>query len=666
MKTFNTQVSPQYVALTDEQEVINGKKCYLHEVQKRMKLDFEQLPECTIITAPTGTGKSYAFPFPALQYQLKEKSAYERESKRRGLIVLPTNALINELYDNFCLTYPQLRIQKITGQSLNEMEIKGFNRWKKMIEISQESDLIITNPDIINYAMHGGYHKLLQTPSEKDIENKSFVKRKTGGKEFSNFLENIQYVIFDEYHLYDEAQIANLLTLVFLQKLFLNENNPTRFFFVSATPENGLKKYFQELGMPFKEIIEHIGDQPAKARAIHGRLQVEFFQDSIHQIIQAKKAEIEAELKADRRVLIILNNLREVQELAQELRSQYPYYQVFESTGYQPKDSAQNERLEKAHLIVATNKAEVGVNYKVEYCLMETGKYFQNFVQRFGRVSRGEMEGKVVVCLDSVSFQKLNKQIPQDQTFSYYDFLEKMRSVMQERKFYEQSIPYYMGEYIWCIQRNIRLYQEHNTREYFAERLQKLEFFTNGKAYSRYRVFQEIQESIDRMIKQFPKQAKTIEWEDWWENYRNTYFRFRDSSKIVRIVDTFQGFETEYSLDWVLQHKEIYEIKTEVINEKKTLITYFVGNLKERNKDIQYTVSTIPNVEMLGNQLVGFGEKYDWKKVFLAAVDGIERRIRKDIGQLTELKLDLLKKIRPLAETFTQKRAEITDIAIDE
>ena len=106
---------------------------------------------------------------------------------------------------------------------------------------------------------------------------------KTGDTNFSRFLSAFNYVIFDEYHLYDEAQIANILTLVKLREFFLKHEGAkkgkvhgVRFLFVSATPEEGLKKIFEEENMAYEEIIEEIVDDSTHARPIHGKIAVEF------------------------------------------------------------------------------------------------------------------------------------------------------------------------------------------------------------------------------------------------------------------------------------------------------------------------------------------------------------------------------------------------------
>ena len=112
MKSHQITLNPQYVGLTEVRERFpDDEKGWvehrLHEVQKRMKLDYEELPEMNIITAPTGTGKSYAFPFPVLN--TKKEKPKPNEVALRALIVLPTNALINELHQNFQKTFPNLK-----------------------------------------------------------------------------------------------------------------------------------------------------------------------------------------------------------------------------------------------------------------------------------------------------------------------------------------------------------------------------------------------------------------------------------------------------------------------------------------------------------------------------------------------------------------------------
>ena len=675
MDSFSVRIRPQYVKHTEEKETINGRECFLHEVQKRIKTSFEQLPEFTVITAPTGTGKSYAFPFPAINAKCQPKGI-DHQGGVRGLIVLPTNALINELAKNFQRTYPQLEINSLTGPGLDEYHVKGYNRWKKAIEIAESSDLVITNPDIINYAMHGGYHTLAFTG-------------KTGATRFSRFLSAFNYIVFDEYHLYDEAQVANILTLVKLRELFLKHHgvskgsvNGVRFLFVSATPEEGLKKLLEEEEYSYEEIVEEIVDDKTHARPIHGELKVEFVDSKdILALVKEKVPELRQVL-ATRRALLILDALREVQVLAGELKADFPGYTIYQSTGYVSSTEDHEVKIKSAHLIIATNKAEVGVNYDVEYCIMQPGKHFQNFVQRFGRVSRGEMEGTIVISVDK-KYHRFKRIFKSLEHIGYYRFLEIMRGELEGRKFYTERVPWYLGEYAWCIENNIRRYQAYEVHQYLKRRMQEKEFY-KGKVYQRYKLFREIDCKIRQMIKKalgvdklscsesglrkaniyqrLEKRApRTWQWVQWWNNYKDTFLVFRDGGKVVKIYDRQQGIELDYSLDWILQHKVIEEIQTLQL-EPYEVVKYIVGNLKDRDRDLQYTVSTIPNAGMQGNNYLSYSEMYKLDEVFEKAIARIYNKAKKGVGELDRLQMELCELLFGLAKTFSRKRLKIEAI----
>jgi CRISPR-associated endonuclease/helicase Cas3 len=648
MNKFTIKIKPQFVALTTEKEVFpNGQTCFLHEFQKRMKLDFDGFQDFTIVTAPTGTGKSYAFPFPVINAK-KSPKPFD-EGRIRGLIVLPTNALIDELSENFSKTYPFLNVKKITGRTLDELAVKGFDRWSKINELCKgNTDLVITNPDIINYAMHGGYHQN--------------AWQNTGRNNFYNFLEYFGYIIFDEYHLYDEAQIANLLTLVYLRDIFLQENNKIKFFFVSATPEKSLKDLLINKGYQVEEIIENIVEEENHSRAIHGLINVEFCSPLNQKVpINEYRSEIKNIIDSGKRVLIVLDKLNEVQLLSDDLAAQFPESVIYQSTGYTPKTENQQQKINEANIIVATNKAEVGVNYNVEYCIMQPGKYYQNFVQRFGRVARGDLEGKVVVSLDNVKFNSLKWIFNGCDEVNYYDFLEKIRFVIQSKKFYSEKVPYYMGEYIWCIEKNLKKQKgTFYVVQYFIERLNEENFFKNAESYSRYRLFYEIDKLIFTLNKSFNGPISKA-WNDWWNNYLNTFLSFRDNSVVVQIIDQQLNIELSYSLEWILQYKEIINIE-EVDCNTYTIKRYTVGKLKERDKDIQYVVNTIPSIGAKENEFLSPKEILDLPRVFEKRIGVIRDKNRRGVDEINRKQIEILDKVKLLSKTFDRKRLNIINI----
>lgn len=663
MKQIQFNIKPQYVKQTDTYgKFPDGKGSYnefpLHLVQKRIKEDFDNFPEFTVITAPTGTGKSYAFPFPVLNSQRKGGFGGLRKGKR-GLIVLPTNALIDELHENFSNMYKnEISIGKITGNHLNELQKKGFDRWTGILEIAQSNDLIITNPDIVNYAMHGGYHKNYWG--------------KTGRKEFHNFLDFFDYIIFDEYHLYDEAQIANILTLTYMREIFSRENHKIKYLFVSATPEKGLQQVLTDFKHEHEEIIEEIVSESEKARVIHGKLAVEIYHTRDYiQLIENKYNEIEEEIKTGRKVLIIFDTISELLRFSQAISRQFPNHRIAQSMGYAAEDENQNEEIKKANIILATNKAEVGVNYGVEYAIMQPGMFYGNFVQRFGRVSRGDLEGKIIIAIkENVQFNRLKKELSEPE-LSYYEFLEKIQSVFKAKEFYSEIVPSYIGEYLWCIKENIYRTSEYgkkignyNTFKTFESQINEIGIAENPKYLARYFLFQSINAKIWKLKQDFPNGVTVKEIENWWKRYRDTYLTFRDTSKIVQIVDETEQKELSYSLEWILQYKEVIG-KPEIIKKDNyEIVKYKVGDLKERDKDLQYEISTIPTL-IETPAIAMYSELNTDKKLKLLfenkVLDIIKKR-KKGWSEFDVLIVELMEKVKLLSLTFSRKRLKIENI----
>jgi hypothetical protein len=374
------------------------------------------------------------------------------------------------------------------------------------------------------------------------------------------------------------------------------------------------------------------------------------------------KSEIKNIIDSGKRVLIVLDKLNEVQILSDDLANQFPRSIIYQSTGYTPKTENQQRRIKEANIIIATNKAEVGVNYNVEYCIMQPGKYYQNFVQRFGRVARGALEGKVVVSIDNVKYNSLKRAFNGCEEVDYYDFLEKIRFVIQSKKFYSEKVPYYVGEYVWCIERNLKNQRgAYNTLKYFKKRLNEEDFFKNADAYSRYKLFSEIDELICSLNRAFPTGISSKAWAEWWNNYLDTFLSFRDNSIVVQIIDKQLNIELSYSLEWILQYKEILDIE-EIDCKKYVIKRYTVGKLKERDKDIQYVVNTIPSIGAKENELLSPKEIFDLPRTFEKSLSIIRNKNKSGVAEINKSQVKLIDKVKSLSKTFDRKRLNITEI----
>ena len=135
ISTLPVKIKPQFIAYSGTE--YDGLK--LHKIQE-IFYNYEKLPSVSIITAPTGTGKSFAFPLPLVQ-----RSGL---SKLKGMVISPTNALIENMKADFQTTFPNIKTEILNAKRLDEMEAKGrYDRWYAILKTIDESDLIITNPD---------------------------------------------------------------------------------------------------------------------------------------------------------------------------------------------------------------------------------------------------------------------------------------------------------------------------------------------------------------------------------------------------------------------------------------------------------------------------------------------------------------------------------------
>jgi CRISPR-associated endonuclease/helicase Cas3 len=326
-------LKPQFVATTEA--TYQGRR--LHRIQRRF-YEWDELPALTLMTAPTGTGKSYAFPLPIVRK--KEQGGL---SGRRGVVVAPTNALIDEM----CQVYQrdfgsQLRVSALNRKILDELDAHGPERWNSVLQIFSDNDLIITNPDLLNFAIFGGYHRF---------------KGMKGQLQFPELLAKVDYFVFDEYHLYDEEQIANVLAYIMLQQELIS-GRETKFIFASATPEKKLGALFQEQGWEYEEIIEPVLEtEPDNGRMIHGEVAVHFRKASLLDLVREHADEAWAVVERGERVLLIFDRLRDLQIAKSELRTLFPNLRIAEESGYMTRASSKDD-LQQAHIILGTNKLE--------------------------------------------------------------------------------------------------------------------------------------------------------------------------------------------------------------------------------------------------------------------------------------------------------------------
>ena len=139
-------VKERKIPFSDTKVELKGKKYILHTFQKVFYSDLSNLPTVTVVIAPTGAGKTFAFILPIIY------ARHHNYLPPRGLIIAPTNALVEDIYNSF---KEEAKIEKITGSTLQK---HGIERPKELLNRVKSANIIVTNPDIVNFVIHGGYH----------------------------------------------------------------------------------------------------------------------------------------------------------------------------------------------------------------------------------------------------------------------------------------------------------------------------------------------------------------------------------------------------------------------------------------------------------------------------------------------------------------------------
>lgn len=613
-------------------EQFEGRR--LHSVQQAL-LHCDELPEFTVITAPTGTGKSFAFPLPIIQH----KRSGSHFSKRRCIIVSPTNALIDDMEKEYAKIFPDLRVSKLNRKKLDELNAKGPERWNAIIQLITDNEVVITNPDLLNFALFGGYY------------------RHKGQKEISEIFARIDYFVFDEYHLYDEEQVANIISWIAVKKALIAK--PVKFIFASATPEKGLVAVLCAQGFKPAEIIESISDKAIPtSRKIHGQIEVTFLKGATPvQYLISNAETVKRWIKDGERVLVVFDRMTELRIARPEIEKQFHNVAIAEISGYYTKSEFKEEP-GNAGLILGTNKIEVGVNLDVSICLMQTGKHFANFVQRFGRIARQGKDGKAIIFLDN-KIKEIEKAFTGKETLSYYDFIEQCRNIelLSDRKFYSEKIPQYLGVYYFIIAKNIKDYA---TQRLFRENLK-----LDSQAGFMLGLMRIINKGIRRLeyINSACGKKYNIDienWNEWWKIFTGTFKYFRTSMPDTLVRDLTCNKDkqiTRYSLEWILQNREI--VGEEHINGERCLV---ISGFLEGKQELQYYVESLPVYKLNeGNLYLQQKEKYSLKEAFEKRLVEIAR-MYKGQSQFVLAAIQLIGEIEKLKPIVTHKRLFVSDV----
>ena len=326
--------------------------------------------------------------------------------KERILFISPTRQLCKNVYNStieYCIDNLKWKekntksIQLWTGETYPDNYKSRISKVSKNNMESFEGELTITTPETL-------YNMLI---------NSKLIK---GHTDFGplTFISSFDKIVFDEFHLTTEKMFVLGLLFSYLIVHLKDEGfDRTKTLFLSATPidikdvlmESGIdEKYINEIS---EEIIEE--DNIEETRCLHGDVKLNLINENIEisNILNVFKEKILNVKNKDGSILFIIDSLKDIISNEKEFLKQiidmgFNEEEIFISNSISDQISGKNHGKEhdisKKKFIIASSTVEVGITIKnLQLCIMGEGFNPASFLQRFGRVARGNINGEVYI-----------------------------------------------------------------------------------------------------------------------------------------------------------------------------------------------------------------------------------------------------------------------------
>ena len=354
-----------------------------------------------IVSAPTGSGKSYAFVRASI------------ENDQRILFIVPTKRLLQNLLEDAC----EQAEEHLKNEGWSENRIKlwvsgSFIEWsgnqdadEEIREIVSERVEQLQNPNI----------KIIFAIPEVVVNMISGIRVK-GGTTINPFsyARKFDHIVFDEFHTISDRSfgLACLLALV-----AVNQRHG-KVSLLSATPVN-VTNVFHDVGVQKNEIEviheEIVNGLPTDNRPIHGEVEIiiedhKTLTDTLNKYIEESLESI----SNGSTVILIYDSLQRLKKQERQLRDllnkrDIPDNQILtiNSIDDSTRKHGSSRRRHTYHdprnynVLICTSSVEVGVTFKSNLMIMEPGHNKSSFIQRVGRVCRGRNSGKVIVSCPS-------------------------------------------------------------------------------------------------------------------------------------------------------------------------------------------------------------------------------------------------------------------------
>ncbi|MGC8726182.1 MAG: DEAD/DEAH box helicase [Thermoplasmata archaeon] len=494
--------------------------------QEDMKGILNQNKRVVILDAPTGSGKTFAF----------SKLANDMQTT---IIVLPNNLLGKEVYDSLNSSNPN-EVVFLNAKNVRECVLsyksKGFSMTKaKAIELLiSGKKYVVTNPTIMYYIILNYY-----TSNKEDMIS-TLIKN------------NLSLIIYDEIHIYTRDQIAMILSmcLLFPEKI--------KILFSSATIQENFKNLVNEIFG--KDNVETIkvprmhNNNNEKNVLIQGPINVTIFQGEITDFIKEN-----IDLIKNGKWFIIADSIKNMHMAKKELLNnnfsinEISMISAYDDPSYEEYEKIRKKEIENKKIIIGSNIVEQGINppnYFTNY-IIEPGVYLNNFIQRTGRIGRGQNnESNLYIIVNSHI-----DTIP--------DNIENIDDLYSFFKNFNFKNDYYIDAFsVGCYLGILLCKLSFNARKVIIKNIYK-KTTLDIKAGLSCSIKIDVLFSDKKWIgTQFKYIREIKEMSEWWITYKESFYKFIPEEDKISILDIgdqdgFGNVNTEYSKIWLKRNKEI-------------------------------------------------------------------------------------------------------------
>ena len=354
-----------------------------------------------LVSAPTGSGKSYAF----MRAVLDEGA--------HVLFIVPTKRLLQNLIeDSREQAQDGLRQRGLNDAQIGDWIDERIIEWSGNQATNGRESLSATRA---RQFLHGGAHSgglvIFAVPEVVVGMISGIAVRGASAVNPFLYLRRFDHIVFDEFHTIDDRSFG----LACLVSMLAVSERQGKISLLSATPID-VTKVLERVGVgpdDVETIVEEVVDgHPEGHRPIHGNVAISVRDCSLPESFALSIDAVRASIESGRTVIVIYDSLQRLKQDAVAIRNTLVKGGVTnarvlainsiddsERKSGEPRRGRRYDDPRDYDVLLCTSSVEIGVTFRSTLMFTEPGHGLASFVQRVGRVSRGADDGTVIVSL---------------------------------------------------------------------------------------------------------------------------------------------------------------------------------------------------------------------------------------------------------------------------